>query len=74
MKIRTVDREEFMLFLDGVLMENIRGNVVYVDENACSCAMEALDNGETIAFTQRNMIISYMSKIGDEYYENEELN
>lgn len=72
MKILTIDKNQIVLFSQGILMENIGGIVVYVDEIACDNAINALDNGEIIGLTENNRIISYMQKIDDAYLETED--
>lgn len=66
-----VERDHFMLWLDGVLLDrDAEGNCVAPDESACQRAMDALDAGETVLFVKNGRLTgTQMRRVGEEYVE-----
>jgi hypothetical protein len=71
--MQTVDRDEFINWIDGVLIKVENGDGVIVHEKVCNAAETALNNGETIGLTMNGRIISTMIKNGDVFEEKEEI-
>jgi hypothetical protein len=67
--MKTVNREEFVLWGRGILLDFENGKGVVVNERACEAAEVALLAGEKIALTLDNTIVSYMILKNDCLYE-----
>jgi len=64
--MQTVNKAQFILWLDGGLLHFENGRGTAVNEKECKAAMEALEMGETIAFKDNfGKIISKGVMVGD---------
>lgn len=72
-----VDRESFIAWTQGILLErNARGQVVVGDNIANEQAMEILESGGKVYLSVNNEVISYifLTKDGYREFEFEEIN
>lgn len=67
--MQTVDREEFMNWTQGILLNRDKHKKVIVNELDCKLAEEALKNGETIYLTKNGKIVSIMIPEGNNFVE-----
>ena len=67
--MQTVDRNVFIVWTEGFLLDFKNGKGVVVPEADCLAAQEALDRGEKIGLTRKGKIVTYMVATSDGYYE-----
>lgn len=57
----TVERDQFIAWTEGILLDrNEEGEVLIVNELACSRAEKAMEQGETVYLTQDGKIVTKM--------------
>ncbi len=66
----TVPRAELMAWSAGILLHNQRGRIFAVNELRCEEAQRLMDEGETIALTENDRIVTTMRLTENGYEEN----
>ena len=67
--MKTVDRNEFMVWLEGYFIKRDANGFIAPNEAACEAAHDAVNRGEKIALTVDNEIVSYIISRDDGFYE-----
>ena len=67
--MQLVDKQDLIMWSEGVYLEFKNGKGYCVNEIACQAAQDALDRGEIVGLTVKNRLVSYVKKKGDGYYE-----
>ena len=69
MKIFIVDRQQFIMWTQGVLLKREGDEVIAVDEIACGKAQEYLDSGGKIFLTVDGEVVTAVEKTKAGYVE-----
>lgn len=67
--MQTVEKSHLKAYLDGFYLKRIGTHVIAIDENKCEAAINALENGETVALVENGRIVSYVKDNGEAYVE-----
>ena len=68
-KMLIVDREKFMLWSQGILLENKRGRCIVADNADHDEAEKRMNDGETIGLAHKGVIVTKMKLTEDGYSE-----
>jgi hypothetical protein len=64
-----VPRWMFRMWTEGILLDRSGTHIFIVDESLMDEAMNTMNNGGTIYFTNGNKIVSTMRNVGNNYFE-----
>ena len=64
-----VDREEFRLWTEGILLQREGTHIVVGDNVKHEAAEKALDRGEVIGLTIDSRLVSYLQLVNGKYVE-----